>query len=225
MAFAFRKLSFALLMPMFFVGVSAFVGQAQSQPKVPQTLFYDSDGKLISNNEFVDIRMANFHYRDETGMKVLDDGTVEFRLRKVPQEGRQVPQFSAAPLTGPRIDTDELRGKVIVLNFWFIGCGICRAIKPNLNALAAKFADNDDVKFIAITADEAAEVKKYLKKEDFNYIQITDEQSTLDKFGFSGYPKNIVISPTGEIVYWRSTISAWNKFESVIRNELGKIEK
>ena len=42
------------------------------------------------------------------------------------------------------------------------------------------------------------------------------------QFVFSGYPKNIVISKKGEIVYWRSTVYAWEKFESVVRAELAK---
>jgi hypothetical protein len=44
----------------------------------------------------------------------------------------------------------------------------------------------------------------------------------MSKFAFSGYPKNIVIDKHGTIVYWRSTIKAWEKFESVVRTELAK---
>jgi hypothetical protein len=41
-------------------------------------------------------------------------------------------------------------------------------------------------------------------------------------FVVGGYPKNIVIGRDGKIVYWRSTITAWDKFESVVRAELEK---
>jgi hypothetical protein len=51
---------------------------------------------------------------------------------------------------------------------------------------------------------------------------VTDAKPTLDSFAFSGYPKNIVIDKNGKIVYWRSLIHAWDKFESVIRAELEK---
>lgn len=210
---------------MIFVGVLATAAAAQTELKPPPTLFYDADGKLISNNEFVDIRMANFHHRDETVMKVLSDGTVEFWLKKVPQEGTSAPKFSVKTLDGKSIGSGELRGKVVVLNFWFIGCGVCRSIKPKLNEMATKFADNSNVVFVAMTADPAEQVSQYLKHEPFNYLQITDAESTLDKFAFSGYPKNVVISPDGEIVYWRSSITAWDKFESVINSEIKKIKQ
>lgn len=187
-----------------------------------RTIFLDHEGREITNDEFVDIRMANFHYPDRTLIRTLEDGTTEFRLQKIPQEGMQVPDVSFQTVDGRRITMSELRGKVAVLNFWFIGCPVCLAHKPKLNELRSKFADNDRVVFLAATADTAADVRKFLAKERFDYLQAVDADTALKKFVFSGYPKNIVISKAGEVVYWRSTIAAWNKFETVINEELAK---
>ena len=197
------------------------IGFAQSN-KPPKTLFFDSDGNPITNNEFVDIRMANFHYPDKTLVKTLPDGTVEFRLQKIAQEGMQAPEFSVKTLDGKTITSAELKGKVVVLNFWFIGCPVCRAHKPKLNDLKSKFSGRDDVIFVAMTADPAGEVKKYLAKEPFDYLNAADAKPAMDAFVFAGFPKNIVIDRTGKIVYWRSTIAPWEKFESVIRTEISK---
>jgi thiol-disulfide isomerase/thioredoxin len=198
-----------------------------AQSKVPtsapgKTIFRDSNGELISNNEFVDIRMANFNYPDATIVKSFDDGTVEFRLQKIPQEGVLVRDFRVRTIDGKEIAMADLKGKVVVLNFWFIGCAVCRAMKPLLDDFKAKFSDNDNVVFLAMTADPAGAVKDYLQKEPFHYIQAADAKTALDSFAFAGYPKNIVISKTGEIIYWRSVIRAWPKFESVVRAELAK---
>lgn len=209
----------SLAMPLLLAAVAH--GQTSVPRSAPgKTIFRDSDGVLISNNEFVDIRMANFTYPDATLVKASDDGTVEFRLQKVPQEGMRAADFTVKTLDGRTIHSSELKGKVVVLNFWFIACPACRAMKPKLNELQAKFAGNESVVFLAITSDQASAVRKYLEKEPFTYVQATDAASALDEFVFAGFPKNIVISKTGEIVYWRSTIRAWDKFESVIRGEL-----
>lgn len=207
-----------------FLVIYAFtaVGQSGTGPLTPQTRFLDSDGREISNNEFVDIRMANFHLPDRTLERTLEDGTVEFRLQKVPQEGMPLPEFTVTTLDGRTISTSELTGKVIVLNFWFIGCPVCLAHKPQLNQLRERFVGNDEVIFLAMTADPTSEVKKYLAKERFDYLHATNAKQAMDLFGFTGYPKNIVVSRTGTIVYWRSTIKAWDRFESVILNELEK---
>ena len=124
-------------------------------------------------------------------MKALDDGTVEFRLQKIPQEGMQAPEFSLKTLGGKTISSTDLRGKVVVLNFWFIGCPVCRAIKPKLNAFTTKFDANDSVVFVAVTADPPGEVQKFAKSEPLNYIQAAGAGDELKKFVFSGYPKNI----------------------------------
>lgn len=166
--------------------------------------------------------MANFHYPDRTLMKALEDGTVEFRLQKIPQEGSVAPEFSVKTLDGKTLNSKDLKGKVVVLTFWFIGCPACLDMEPKLNAFKARFAGRDDVVFIAMTPDNAASVKKYLAKEKFDYLQAADAKDAMDSFVFGVYPKNIVIDRTGKIVYWRSTVKAWDKFEAVVRAELAK---
>jgi len=212
------KIGFGVLLLLF----GAFAALGQAKAPVAKTLFYDSDGNQVSNNEFVDIRMANPSYPDRTLMKTLDDGTVEFRLQKIPQEGAKAPEFSLRTIDGKTISSAELRGKVVVFNFWFIGCAVCRALKPKLNVFKTKFDGNENVVFIAVTGDPPGEVAKFAKHEPLEYIQTAGAEAELKKFVFNGYPKNIVISKTGEIVYWRSGIYAWDKFESVIRGELAK---
>src|SRR6476620_2806659 len=97
-ATASSLISFAVLL----LSVAA-VSHAQSpEPIKPtgKTIFRDSDGNLISNDEFVDIRLANFRLPDRTLMRTLEDGTVEFRLQKIPQEGAAMPQVRCKHWTG-----------------------------------------------------------------------------------------------------------------------------
>jgi peroxiredoxin len=166
--------------------------------------------------------MANPHYPDATVVKKLEDGSTEFRLQKIPQEGMAAPEFTVRTLEGNTITSAQLRGKVVVLSFWFIGCAACRAIKPKLNEFKTKFSDSDDVVFLAMTADPEDEVKKYLEKEQFDYLQATDARAAMSSFVFRTYPKNIVIDKQGKIAYWRSRVRAWETFESVVRAELAK---
>jgi len=212
-----RQTGIGAVMTLMFVA-TAF---AQAKAPAPKEVFRDSDGNLVSNNEFVDIRMANFNYPDATVIKFLEDGTKEFRLQKIPQEGMPAPTFSVRSLDGRTISLAELRGKVIVLNFWFIGCPACFAMEPKLNEFKSRFAGTDAV-FVAMTSDSKDALEKYLKKERFDYIQVANANETMSQFSFRGFPKNIVIDKQGKIVYWRSTIKAWDKFESVIRAELSK---
>src|SRR5688572_16786971 len=94
--------------------LAAAVLCASAQTNVPtapvgKTVFRDSDGNLVSNNEFVDVRMANFNYPDATVVRTLPDGTVEFRLQKVPQEGMRAAEFAVKTLDGRTIRSSELK--------------------------------------------------------------------------------------------------------------------
>ena len=202
--------------------LAAVVAAAQTRP-VPRTIFIDSDGCEITNNEFVDIRVANPHLPDATLMRTLEDGATEFRLQKIPQEGGQAPDFTVRTLAGDEIRMADLKGKVVVLNFWFIGCPACMDEMPKLNLLRTKFAGREeDIVFLSMTADRRSAVERFTQRERFDYIHAADAEPAMKMFNFVGYPKNIVISRTGEIVYWRSTVKAWYKFESVISDELKK---
>ena len=199
----------------------ALTALPQSKPGA-KTYYFNSDGAPVSNNEFVDIRMANSHYPDATVVKTLPDGSTEFHLQKIPQEGMTAPSFTVRTLDGTTIASSDLKGKVVVLSFWFIGCAACRAMEPHLNAFKSKFAGRDDVVFLAMTADPADNVRKYLSRERFDYVQAADARLAMESFVVRTFPKNIVIDRSGKIVYWRSTIKAWDTFESVVRTELGK---
>src|SRR5688500_17961710 len=201
---------FRLLIVMAAIAFATTVCFAQTKP-APKEIFRDSDGNLLSNNEFVDIRLANFNYPDATIIKILEDGTKEFRLQKVAQEGMPAPDVRIRTIEGKDIALRDLRGKVVVLNFWFIGCAVCRAMKPQLNDFKKLFAGNVDVVFLAMTEDPESDVEKFLKKNPSEYLNAADAREAMLKFSFRGFPKNIVIDKQGKIVYWRSPIKAWNK--------------
>ena len=205
-----------------FIALFALISVSTTNAQNGKTILLDTDGNVLTDNEFVDIRMANFHYPDATQKRVLPNGDIEFRTQKIPQEGMKAPDVSITTIDGRTINFADLRGKVIVLNFWFIGCPACNAEKPKLNELRARFIGNEDVIFLAMTADPRKEVEKYLKKFPLDYIQAADAKAAMDKFVFTGFPRSIVIDKNGVIVYWRSTVKAWDKFESVIKTELEK---
>ena len=58
-----------------------------------------------------------------------------------PQTGFSAPDFTLESLSGDPITLTDLRGKVVVLNFWASWCTPCRAEMPALNAVYEKFRD------------------------------------------------------------------------------------
>lgn len=196
---------------------------AQAAPGKPKEIFRDAAGNLISNNEFVDLRLANSAEKFDPAVRtVLADGTVQFTVANPRQEGTVAPTFEAPDIDAHWIKTAELKGKVIVLNFWFIGCLGCMDEIPKLQETANKFRDNSDVVFIAVATNTPQELRRFRDREGFTYRHIGQALALSRLFDFIGYPKNIVIGRDGKIAYWRSRIHAWDKFESVINSELAR---
>jgi thiol-disulfide isomerase/thioredoxin len=104
-------------------------------------------------------------------------------------------------MNGEKLDTKTMAGKVIVLNFWFIGCPPCRAEIPDLNAIASQYKDNKDVLFIAVCLDEAYDIKDFLKTHPFNYRIIDNGRYTANKYGVRLYPTNVIINKEGKIAF------------------------
>jgi peroxiredoxin len=195
---------------------------ASTKRRIPKTFFRDSSGNLITNNEFVDLRLANPAEKDPAAQRFLENGDVEFTVASPRQERTEAPLFEAPTLDGKLIRTEDLKGKVVVLNFWFIGCPGCMSEIVSLNSLASKFKDNKDVTFIAVAPDAREDIRAFTKQYPFDYELVGSARSILNLFDFKGFPRNIVIGRDGRIAYWRTTVHAWEKFESVIRAELAK---
>jgi thiol-disulfide isomerase/thioredoxin len=104
--------------------------------------------------------------------------------------------FTAKGMDGKTYDIAALRGKVVVLNFWFIGCAPCRMEIPGLNTLVKEFA-NKDVVFLALALDEEKDLKEFLKKTPFAYTIIPKTSEIADLHSVEGFPTHIIIDRKG----------------------------
>ena len=113
--------------------------------------------------------------------------------------GRMAKDFIATDIDGNKISLESLKGKIIVLNFWFPECRPCITEMPELNALVEKYK-KEDVVFLSITFDNKEKIKKFLTSRDFNYTHITDNETILSDYDISIFPTHILIDDKGEII-------------------------
>ncbi len=125
-------------------------------------------------------------------------GQSEPRTRSVETEATPAPVFNVTSLDGEALESRSLRGKVVVLNFWFIGCAPCRVEIPSLNKLVDEF-DQRDVVFIAFARDSEAPLRSFLEESPFKYKIIPVAHETISKFNVSSYPTHIIIDQNGNV--------------------------
>ncbi len=96
------------------------------------------------------------------------------------------------------IAIEEMRGSIVVLEFWATWCGPCVASIGHLNELADEFADNDKVRFISVTDEAPETITEFLvRKPIHTWIGIDPKRSLLTAFEISGIPTTVIINADG----------------------------
>jgi len=116
--------------------------------------------------------------------------------------GRQAPPFTANLFNGEKRSLDELRGKVVFLNFWASWCPPCRAEARELEAAWQKFKNNNVV-FLGIDIQDTEEdALAFLKEFNITYPNGRDASGKIAiDYGVWGIPETFFIDPEGRITY------------------------
>ena len=127
-----------------------------------------------------------------------NEATATLALLKDPIE---VPPFTVTDLDGKTISFADLKGKVVLVNYWATWCPPCRAEIPDLVKLQDKYRDTLVV--LGISEDEDAspqEVKAFAVAQKMNYPVIMTTPALKKIFkGVSALPTTFVIDPEGKI--------------------------
>jgi len=122
--------------------------------------------------------------------------------------GEEMKSFSERDIGGNKLSLKKLRGKVVVINFWFIGCQPCRKEIPDLDKVAALYKNNPDVVFIALALDDSDNIKNFLRQlafydVTFGYHIIADARAIANHYGVQLYPTNVILDRDGKIAsHW-----------------------
>jgi thiol-disulfide isomerase/thioredoxin len=111
---------------------------------------------------------------------------------------KPAPDWEAKDLDGKAWRLSELKGKVVVMDFWYRGCGWCMYAMPQVKQLAADYKDKPVV-FLGMNTDQKEEDAQFVVKElGLTYPQIK-ATGIPDKFGVQGFPTLIIVDQTGTI--------------------------
>ncbi len=119
-----------------------------------------------------------------------------------PLVGRAAPAFDLPTLEGSRsVDLSDLRGQVVVLNFWASWCTECRLEHPNLEAAWQRYRDQGVV-FLGVPFNDAVAASKgYAREEGGDWPLVQDPGSRVAlAYGVSGVPETFFISRDGRVV-------------------------
>jgi thiol-disulfide isomerase/thioredoxin len=118
------------------------------------------------------------------------------------------PDFSLVNLEGDTVSLSELRGKVVILDFWATWCGPCKASFPAMQEALEKTKGNDQVVFLFINSGERGEsnteedekVRKFIEENDYTFnVPMDYDDIVINSYKVRAIPTKIVIGPEGQI--------------------------
>ncbi|QIA28276.1 TlpA family protein disulfide reductase [Thermaerobacter sp. PB12/4term] len=134
--------------------------------------------------------------------------SMEHILASAPAPGKPAPDFTLPQLDGPPVRLAELKGRVVVLNFWASWCLPCREETPALQAFYQRYGDR--VAFYAINVAEPVDtVRAFLAEFGATYPVLLDRDKTVfRRYRVTGYPETFWIDPQGILrVHWHGPMT------------------
>jgi cytochrome c biogenesis protein CcmG/thiol:disulfide interchange protein DsbE len=127
------------------------------------------------------------------GLKNAQEGPV--------QVGQKVPDFELTTFDGEKIATADLRGKIIVLNFWASWCKPCEQEAAELEEAWKNYQDTGEVVFLGVDyVDTEPEALAYLERFQITYPNGPDLRTTISQiFRISGVPETYIIDKEGKL--------------------------
>lgn len=153
------------------------------------------------------------------------------KLAENPRRAREnyAPDFSFTSLDGEHISLEDLRGKVVLLDFWGTWCPPCVDSIPDLRNLHKKYSKDPSFVLIGISSDRDDDVwREFTTENKMVWPQYRDkDRRILRAFDIRSFPTYVIIDHEG-IVRHRSVGMSWSRAASLdneIRKQIKSIAK
>ena len=116
--------------------------------------------------------------------------------------GQKATDWSLPLVSGDSTKLSDLKGKLVLLEFWFPHCGACVQATPEINAIANAYSmKNLRVYGIEFTEKDPKRLEDYIKNQSIEYPTLFKGQEVARNYGVHAAPTFFLIDKKGFIVY------------------------
>ncbi len=131
-------------------------------------------------------------FNDEAGLVPPVSGSMASQSDK--KLVQPAAEFKLPDLDGRQIDSTDLKGNVVVLDFWATWCGPCVVEMPTFNSLHGKYGRRGvKVIGIAVQSGWAQDIQPYRDRYKIAYPILVGDDEVVEKFGVIGFPTTYIL--------------------------------
>jgi peroxiredoxin len=120
----------------------------------------------------------------------------------LPPAGKMAPDFASKSDSGRNVRLSELRGQVVLINFWASWCSPCRQELPLLNKIYAQYRAAGFMLLAVNVDDNRKDADAMLKRLDLRFPTLFDGGKSVAKlYGVDTMPATLVIDRDGRVRY------------------------
>ena len=130
------------------------------------------------------------------------DEAAEAAAATLAGEGAEAPDFTVEMIDGSKVALSELRGKVVLLNFWATWCPPCRQELTRVQKdLIDRFAGHDFLFLPVSRGEKRSDVAAFREKTGYTFPMGLDSTRTIyDRYATNFIPRNYLIDRDGRII-------------------------
>ncbi len=113
--------------------------------------------------------------------------------------GEIAPGFSLETVAGGHLNSSDLRGQVVLLDFWDTWCPPCRKALPHLQEISVEHTTGFKVVGVALGQEGAAKVKAFVNDRGFTFPFVYGNVEIFQKFGAQSLPTTLLLDKDGVI--------------------------
>ena len=124
--------------------------------------------------------------------------------------GDQLPDFRYVDREGNQKVSSQLRGEIVLIDFWATWCSPCVGLLPEMEKLHKKFEEKDGFSLLGLNLDNDLDVAKaFLSKRKLSWEQgfFANSKAALSSLRISGVPHYCLVNADGTILEWGSDLA------------------
>jgi peroxiredoxin/outer membrane lipoprotein-sorting protein len=131
--------------------------------------------------------------------------------------GKPAPDFTLLDVENKPLNLNDLKGKVVLLDFWATWCTPCRTELPNLELLHRDFKDKG-LLVLGVDAEEPEDQAAFMEKFGYTFRSLVDPNDKIKNlYNVNGIPTTVLIDKEGNIQMFDMGTASYDSLRETLR--------